>query len=169
MRAFAYKFFLVFCGLALVLAVGLAVALTVFAMLLTWEPSDPQMIDPSDLAKIQVGEVIRLSELLKDPAEKVCLLTPYQNSLNEAEPLSQLVNAHLKAIGFELLDNGYALVFVHGDKVSAQRIDSPNRVSDWHPWHQEASRIFKPLGCASVERAFVTRSSSTYLIFGEQR
>jgi hypothetical protein len=166
MRALAYKSVLVICGL--VLALGLAVVLGVFAMLLDWEPSDPPLIDPSDLEKIQVGDVVRLSELLKEPTEKVCFLTPYQNRLNEAEPLSQLVNAHLEAIGFELLDNGFALVFVHGDKVSAQRLDSPNRVSDWHPWHQEASRIFKPLGCTSVERALVTRSSSTYLIFGEQ-
>ena len=162
MRAFAYKSFLVFCSFVLVLGV--------IAMLLDWEPTEPQMIDPSDLAKLRIGDAARLSELLKEPAEKVCFLTPYRDRLAEAEPLSQQVNAHLKAIDLYLDDNGFALVFVNGDKVGVQRLGrKPNPVSIWHPWDQEASRLFKPLGCTSVDRALVARSSSGYLIFGEQR
>ena len=162
MRTFAYKSFLVVCSFALVAGV--------IAMLLDWEPAEPQMIDPSDLTKIQIGDIVRLSELLKSPAEKVCFLTPYQNRLAETEPLSRLVNAHLKAIDLYLDDNGFALVFVNRDKVRAQRIGKkPNPVSTWHPWNQGVSRIFKPLGCATVERALVTRSPSGHLLFGEQR
>jgi hypothetical protein len=71
MRAFVWKCFLVFCATALVLGV--------IAMLVDWERPDPQMIDPSDLAKIHIGEVVRLRGLLKVPAERVCLLTPYRD------------------------------------------------------------------------------------------
>ena len=67
-RAFAHKYFLVFCATVLTLGV--------IAMLTDREQSNPPMIDPSDLAKIQVGDVARLSDLLKDPASKVCFLTP---------------------------------------------------------------------------------------------
>lgn len=158
MRAFACKFLLVFCTFGVVLGV--------IAMLLDWEPAELQMIDPSDLARLQIGDAARLSDLLKEPAEKVCFLTPYHYRLAETEPLSEQVNAHLKAIDLYLDDNGFALVFVNGGKVSVQRV---RKVSIWHPWDQEASRIFKPLGCATVDRALVARSSSGYLIFGEQR
>src|SRR5919106_2127139 len=103
MRAFTGKLFLIFCATALVL--GIIATLGVIAMLVDWKRPDPQMIDPSDLAKIQIGEVIRLRELLKVPAERVCLLTPYRDRLDETEPLGDLVNAHLKAMGLRLQDN----------------------------------------------------------------
>ena len=50
MRAFAYKCFLVSCTMALVLGV--------IAMLVDWERPDPELIDPSNLARIQIGEVV---------------------------------------------------------------------------------------------------------------
>lgn len=162
MRAFVFRSFLVFCSCAFVLGI--------IATLLDWEPRDAQMFDPSDLAKMQAGDVVRLSELLKEPAEKVCLLGPYQNRLPETEPLSQQVNAHLEAIDLKLLDEGFALVFVNGDKVSVQRPGRGlNRVSAWHPWNQEVSRIFEPLGCVTVDRALVIKSPSGHLLFGERR
>lgn len=162
MRALVYKSLLVFCSFVLVLGV--------IAMLLDWEPQDAQMFDPSDLAKMQIGDVVRLSELLKEPAEKICFLTPYQDRLEEAEPLSQQVNAYLEAIDLRLEDGGFALVFVKGDKVSVQRPGRGlNPISTWHPWNQEGSRIFKPLGCTTIDRALVFRSSSGHLLFGEQR
>lgn len=170
MRTFAYKFLVVLCC-CLGLALGAVVTiLVIVVLLLDSKYEGQQLIDPSALAKIQIGDVVRLSELLKEPAEQVCFLGPYQNKLAETEPLSQQVNAHLKAIGFELLDNGFALVFVHGDKVSVQYLNvGPNNVSIWFPWHQDVSRIFKPLGCAGVERALVTKSDGNSLLFGEQR
>jgi hypothetical protein len=158
MQAFAYKSFLVFCTMVVVLGV--------LTMLVDWELPDSELIDPSDLAKVQIGNVVHLSGLLKEPAEKVCLLTPYRDRLEETEPLSQQVNAHLKAVDLYLDDNGFALVFVNGDGVRVQRV---RKVSTWHPWDQQVSRIFKPLGCSSVDRALVARSSTGYLIFGEQR
>lgn len=158
MLVVARKSFLVLCTAGLVLGV--------IAMLLDWERPDPPMIDPSDLAKLQVGDAARLGDLLKEPAEKVCFLTPYRNRLEETDSLSQQVNAHLKAIDLYLDDNDFALVFVNGDKVRIQRV---RKVSTWSPWDQEASANFKPFGCATLDRAVVARSSNGYLIFGEQR
>ncbi len=162
MRALAYKSFLVFSGLMLVLAV--------IAMLLDWEPEDAQMFDPSDLAKMQIGDVVRLRDLLKESAEKVCFLSPYQDRLKKEELLSRQVNAHLDAIGLRLEDGGFALVFVKGDKVSVQRPGRGlNPIATWHPWNQEISRIFMPFGCTTIDRALVIKSSSGHLLFGERR
>ena len=161
MRAFASKSFLVFCSFALVLGV--------IAMLLDWEPQDPQIIDPSDLAKIQIGDVVRLSDLLKEPAEKVCFLTPYRDRLEETEPLSQQVNAHLKAVDLRLEDGGFALVFVSGDKVTVQRLSGTRH--NIATWHEGAGRILKPLGCSDVDRILATKVHDLWpaLVFGEKR
>jgi hypothetical protein len=162
MRAFAYKSLLVFCMAALVLGV--------IGILLDWERPDPPMIDPSDLAKIQIGDVVRLSSLLKEPAEKACFLTPYRDRLDEAEPLGDLVNKHLKAIGLRLEDNGFALVIVNGNKVTVQRLGG--RKYYLAAWHEGAGRILKPLRCASADRVLVTKVVDPLwptLVFGEER
>lgn len=163
MRAFACKSFLIFCTMALVLGV--------IAMLLDWEPPDPELVDPSDLAKIQIGDVVRLRELLKVPAERVCLLTPYRDRLDETEPLGDLVNAHLKAMGLRLQDNGFALVIINGDQVTVQRIGG-RKPYHLAAWHEGAGRILKRLHCADVDRVLVTKVVDPLwpmLVFGEER
>jgi hypothetical protein len=169
MRAFAGKLFLVLCATALVL--GVIATLGVIAMLVDWKRPDPQMIDPSDLAKIQIGDVIRLRELLKVPAERVCLLTPYRDRLDETEPLADLVNARLKAMGLRLQDNGFALVIVNGDQVTVQRIGG-RKPYYLAAWHEGAGRILKRLHCADADRVFVTKVVDPLwptLVFGEER
>lgn len=131
---------------------------------------EPQLIDLADLDRIKVGEAVRLRELLKEPAEQVCLLTPYRDRLDETEPLSSQVNAHLKAIGLRLQDNGFALVAVNGDKASVQILSRSRRYMA--AWHEGAGRILKRLGCASPDRVLVTLVQDPLwptLVFGEER
>lgn len=130
---------------------------------------EQQIIDLSDLQKIQIGDVVRLRELLKQPAEKVCLLSPYRDRLEESEPLSHQVHAHLNAIGLMLQDGGFALVSVNGDKVSVQRLSGARQYIA--AWHEGAGRILKPLGCASADRVLVTKMQDLWpvLVFGEER
>lgn len=127
------------------------------------------MIDLADLDRIKVGEVVRLRDLLREPAEQVCLLVPYRDRLEQTEPLSQQVNAHLAAIDLVLEDNGFALVFINGDKVSVQSLGGPQR--DIINWHEGVGRIFKRLGCARVDRVLVTKVQDLWpkLVFGEER
>jgi hypothetical protein len=131
-----------------------------------WSRNEPQIVDPADLDRIRAGEVVRLRELLKEPAEQVCLLTPYRDRLDETERLSHRVNAHLKAIDLTLQDGGFALVVVNGDKISVQLL---SRRSDLTNWHEAAGRITKRLGCANVDRVLVTRVYDHWLVFAEER
>lgn len=131
-----------------------------------WSKKQAQVIDLAGLDGIRVGEVVRLHELLKEPAEQVCLLTPYRDRLDETEPLSQWVNAHLTSIELTLQDGGFALVFVNGDKVSVQYLSAR---SDLTNWHEAAGRISKRLNCANVDRVLVTRVYDHWLVFGEER
>lgn len=135
-----------------------------------WSKKQPQVIDLADLDRIKVGEVVRLRDLLKEPAEQVCLLSPYRDRLDETEPLSQLVNAHLKAVDLTLHDNGFALVVVNGDNVSVQIISGARH--DIDTWHEGARRVLKRLGCASADRVLVTLVQDPLwprLVFGEER
>ena len=113
-----------------------------------------------------MNEVVRLRELLKEPAEQVCLLTPYRDRLDETEPLSDRVNAQLKAIDLTLQDGGFALVFVNGDKISVQRLIGQHNLTNWH---EAAGRVSKRLGCANVDRVLVIRVYDGWLVFGEER
>jgi hypothetical protein len=130
---------------------------------------EPQMIDPRDLENIKFGEVVRLGGLLKAPAESVCVLTAYRDRVDDAEPLSRLVNTHLTAKKFFLGEGGWALAFVNGDKVSVQTF--LQRKHYMVTWHEGARRILRPVQCTSVARAVVTKMDNFWpaLIIGEER
>jgi hypothetical protein len=164
-----YKSFLIFCGLVLSLVLA-GVLIIVAVMFVHREQEGQVLIDPSELAKIQVGDVVRLSQLLKEPAETVCFLTPYRDRLDETEALSDRVNTHLDAMRLRLSGSVFALVFVNGDKVSVQRLS--DRRLYIAAWHEGAGRIAKRLGCASANRVLVTKVTDPLwptLIFGEER
>lgn len=135
-----------------------------------WSRKESQIVDPADLDRIKVGEVVRLRELLKEPGETVCLLVPYRDRLEETEPLSHQVNAHLKAMKLTLGDGGFALVLINGEKVSVQTLSAARHHMTF--WHEAAGRILRRLGCASVDRVLVARVVDPFrpaLIFGEER
>jgi hypothetical protein len=120
-----------------------------------WPKKEPQIIDPADLDKITLGDVVRLSDLLREPAEKVCLLSPYLDRLDETEPLAGQVNAHLKAMDLTLQRGAFALVLVKGDKVSVQLLGAARH--NMQRWHEAAGRVAKRLGCADADRVLVTK------------
>jgi|SRR5882757_3787607 len=130
---------------------------------------EQQNIDPKDLENIKLGEVVHLSGMLKRPAQAVCALADYEARLEEKEPLSRQVNAHLTVMKFALDEGHWALVFVNGDKVDVQvfrrsRLDFVRR-------HEGVPRNFKAVDCTSVTRALVTKVDPFVpaLILGEER
>jgi hypothetical protein len=128
------------------------------------------MIDPRDLENIKLGEVVPMSEMLKRPADAVCVLTAYRDRLDEEkEPLGHQVNAHLAATNFTLHEGRWALAFVSNDKVSMQTFKE--RTHYVVPRHEGVPRNFKPIDCTSVARALVTKVEfvGPALIFGEER
>ncbi|CAN5761302.1 hypothetical protein BH11PSE3_BH11PSE3_02000 [soil metagenome] len=128
-----------------------------------------RIVDPAEFDVIKVGEVIPLRGLLKKPVDQICLLSPYRDRLDDAEPLSRLVNDRLKQISLELQDGAFGLVFVSGDEVEVQLLSGARY--NIVPWHESAGRILKPLGCARTERIFVTKVQDLWpaLVFGEER
>ncbi len=131
---------------------------------------EEQMIDPTDLANIKLGQVVRLSGMIKKPTEAVCALNDYAWRLDEKEPLSRQVNAHLTAMKFALDEGRWALVFVNGDKVNVQTFRKSRL--NFVPRHEGVPKNFKPVDCTSVARALVTKVEYIFtptLILGEER
>ena len=131
---------------------------------------EPQVIDPKDLQNIKLGEVVRVDGPLKKPAEAICVLTPYRSRLDEREPLSQLVNTHLKGIKyFGDTESAQAFVFVNGDAVTVQPVRTPGVTIVAH--HEGALRLIKPVQCTAVARAVLTKVDSFVpaLVLGEAK
>jgi hypothetical protein len=139
------------------------------ALIVGCSPKEPEMIDPRDLEKIKLGEVVRMSEMLKRPAEAVCVLAAYRDRLDETEPFSRQVNAQLTAMNFTLHEGGWALAFVNGAKVDVQTFKQRHHYMV--TWHEGVPRNFKPVHCTSVARALVTKVDNFWpaLIIGEER
>lgn len=149
------------------LVVGVCCAATIVAG--CWPKNEPQLIDPADLDRIKLGEVVRLSDLLKKPAEKACLLSPYLDRLDETEPLASQVNAHLKDVDLTLQRGAFALVLVKRDEVSVQILSAARH--NMQRWHEGAGRIAKRLDCADADRVLVTRVHDLWpaLVFVEEK
>lgn len=130
---------------------------------------EPQMVDPKDLETIKLGEVVHLSELLKQPAHAVCVLTPYRDRLDENEPLSGQINSYLTTKNLTLYEGEWALVFVNGDNVSVQIFSRQQHYMVSR--HEGVPKNFKPVDCTSVGRALVTKVLNLWpaLIIGEER
>lgn len=140
------------------------------ALMVGCKPNDPQVIDPKDLQAIRLDEVVRVQGLLKRPAEAVCVLTPYVARLDETEPLSRQVNAHLAAIDyFGADDSAQAFVFVNGDTVTVQRVNATG--VDLGAWHEGVLRVIKPVQCTAVAQAVLMKVDPFVptLILGEAR
>lgn len=108
--------------------------------------------------------------MIKKPAEAVCVLTPYRDALDEREPLSRQVNAHLRAMKYAGGEGDAAFVFVNGETVTVQtfRMSSRLRII---PHHEGVPRNFRSVDCTRVARALVTKVDSFVpaLILREER
>jgi hypothetical protein len=145
--------------------------LCVLPVLFFGRDAEAQTIDPKDLENIKVGELVRVSDLLKKKVDAVCVLRPYQDSLYGSTPIDLLVNAYLKKINYREDEGHWAFIFLDDDKVTMQRFARSERL-DIASGDASLPRKFKAVACASAAQARVIKlpaSNRTYLIFGEPR
>jgi hypothetical protein len=130
------------------------------ALIVGCNSKEPQVIDPRDLERIKPGEIVQLSGMLKKPAEGVCVLYPYQNAIDEKEPLARKANARLAEMKYESDEGHWAFVFIRGDNATAQRFSRGEL--DIASGHESLPRTFKAVDCATVSRAIVIK----YRVYG---
>jgi hypothetical protein len=146
----------------------LLICLLFLALVWSCGRKETQVVDLNDLMRIQLGEIVHLSELLKQPAEMVCVLPPYTDKVDAEQPHSEQINAYLKSVNY-MATEGWAMLFVNGDTVMLQTFGAQPITAT--RWHEGRPKGFKPVQCASVARAIVIKvdSFAPSLMLGEER
>lgn len=129
------------------------------------------IIDQGSLESVTVGDFVRLTGMLKKPAETVCILSPYQSSVRDTESVGWQINAHLRATSYVADEGHWALAFVKGDTVDVQKFRRSERL-DMEAGDASLPLSFRPRNCVVVDRAGITkvrRSGRNYLILGEMQ
>jgi hypothetical protein len=140
--------------------------------LLSWTAQGQELDNRKALMQnIKVGEAVRLSALIKRPMDAVCVLYPYQPSLNEQDPLSLKINAHLSATHYSADEGHWALIIVEGDRVLVEKFKRSDEL-DIRSGSDSTPPGFKPGRCipaAQAAFAKVQMSNRNYLVLGETK
>ena len=128
------------------------------------------LIDQKQLQEnIQVGQIARLSTILKRETGTVCVLLPYQNSLPESDPHSAPINAYLAATRYQSNEGHWALVFVDGDAVNVARFNRSETL-DVDSGDPSLPKGFRPTKCAEIAHAGIAKVAAfgrIRLVLGE--
>ncbi len=125
--------------------------------------------------ELKVGQVLRLSSLVKTSDGVVCVLYPYQERVAREDPQSTRINAWLKASGYTGDEGRWAFVVAEPERVHLSRF---RRSDELHAFRypvqpEEKAQLppgFVPAGCASLAHATLTKIEShngIFLIMGE--
>jgi hypothetical protein len=171
MRAFAYKFFLVFCATAFglgVIAVLRVIAVPVVIGLLV--DSEQKMVDLKRLRELGELQTVPVSQVLNKPAELVCVLGVYQLEVWEDGPFRDRVNALLKNANFGIFGEGtWFFVVVHDDSATVQKIYEHRDQLYLARAGAGLPDTFKPVECTTVDRARVMKVRESMISLGEER
>jgi hypothetical protein len=142
----------------------------VLAALIFAGHSNAQTVNPSDLGKIKLGEVVDLKALAKTPVDTICVLRPYQTALLETKgPIAERVNEHLARKHYVDDDGLWALVFAGSDTVSVQTFTSSAELRLCGGLRL-ASREFREMECTAATEARMARAERLghlCLLFGQ--
>lgn len=165
MRAFAHKFFLVFCATAF--GLGVIALLGLSALLADWEQ---EIVDLKKLRDLGEPQTVPISQLLNKPVELVCVLGIYQRDVRDDGPLRDRVNALLKNANFGFPGKGtWFFVLVFGDSVTVQRINALPDQLYLAPDSAGLPSTFRPVECTTVDRARIMKVRKAVVSLGEER
>lgn len=138
-----------------------------------------QMITESILReKIRIGEVTRLSDLLKKPTGTLCVLYPYQPSVSASTPHSARINAYLKATNYVADESHWSLVFIEDDTITVSTFKRSEKLDilathEVQPTHRKnMPQGFDPANCAPMALAGIAKievQNRIYLILGKMK
>ena len=130
------------------------------------------MIEQSFLQNdLKIGQVLRLSSIIKATSGTVCALYPYQPYVAEGVPESVSINAHLKATGYTPDESHWAIVVVEPEAVyvsNFKRSEKLDILASHEIQREHKSKFaesFKSANCASIQKAAITKIESQGRIF----
>ncbi|MDD5472182.1 MAG: hypothetical protein PHP05_09745, partial [Sideroxydans sp.] len=69
-----------------------------------------RILNEDKLQEIKMGSVVRLSDLIHENAEAVCVLHPYQDKVADRYPESAAINKYLSSIKYQVSESYWSLV-----------------------------------------------------------
>lgn len=165
MRAFAYKFFLVFCTTAF--GLGVIAMIGIIALLVDGKQ---EIVDLKKLRELGELQTVPVSQVLNKPVELVCVLGVYQLEVWEDGPLRDRVNALLKNANFGIFgERTWFFVVVHDDSATVQKIYEHRDQLYLARGGAGLPGTFKPVECTTVDRARIMKVRESVVSLGEER
>lgn len=173
MRAFGYKVFLVFCaaafGLVVIAILGVIAMPGIIAFLVDWK-QEQKIVDLNKLRDLGELQTAPVGQILKTPAELVCVLGIYQLEVRDDGPLRDRVNALLKNANFGIFgERTWFFVVVHGDTAIVQKIYEHRDQLYLATGSTGLPDTFKPVECTTVDRGRIMKVRESMVSLGEER
>jgi hypothetical protein len=108
------------------------------------------------LQAMKTGEIVRLTDIVKEPANAVCVLTPYENVISEKNELARRANTHLMSSKYEADEGHWAIVVISDEAVRVHRFKR-SRHLDLDLGYEGSPFGFKPARCASMGRGAILK------------
>lgn len=170
MRAFAYKFFLVFCATAF--GLGVIAVIGVYAMIGIIASVDRkhEIVDLTRLSELRELQAVPMSQVLNTPVELVCVLGVYQLEVREDGPFRDRVNALLKNARFGIFgERIWFFVVVQGDTATVQQVNEHRDQLSLATDRAGLPNTFEPVECTTVDRARIMKVRESVVSLVEER
>lgn len=132
-------------------------------------------LDEEILKGIKLGSVVKLSDLIHDKADIICILHPYQDKVSEKHPESVVMNRYLQDIKYRASESYWSLVTSTSFSTTHYTFKR-SKVLDIFAAHSQISSAavalpatFEMAECASFEQAALFKtaiSGRVYMMFG---
>ena len=165
MRAFAFKFFLVFC--ATTFGLGVIAMIGIIALLVDGKQ---EIVDLKKLRELGELQTVPVSQVLNKPAELVCVLGIYQLEVWEDGPFRDRVNALLKNANFGIFgERTWFFVVVHDDSATVQKVYEHRDQLYLATGGAGLPGTLKPVECTTFDRARIMKVRKSVVSLGEER
>lgn len=134
-----------------------------------------RMLNEEKLQKIKDGSVVKLSDLIHENADAVCVLHPYQNRVADRYPESVVVNKYLENINYQASESYWSLVALTSGSSKHYTFKRSKDLDVFATHGLKSSATvdlpvnFEMAECASFDRAALFKASigeRIHMIFG---
>jgi len=134
-----------------------------------------RILNEEKLQEIKIGSVVKLSDLIHDKADTVCVLHPYQDRVADRYPENVVINKYLQDIKYQASESYWSLITLTTSSANHYTFKR-SKVLDIFAAHGlkssaavELPANFEMAECTSFDRAALFKASiggRIYMIFG---
>lgn len=132
-------------------------------------------LNVEELQEIKVGSVVKLSDLVHEKADAVCVLHPYQDKVADKYPENVVINKYLENIKYQASESYWSLVALTSGSAKHYTFKRSKALDIFAAHGLKSSTVaelpanFEMAECATFDRAALFKTSiggRIYMIFG---